>query len=180
MKFNVLYFLSITLFTFSDNAIALDCAEANPWNLDDVTSFSERFHPSEFDEDVRNQVRLFLLEFAEVALNLKLNCYNECIESKCRKTVLRGGVILRHVVRHCGVYTGRPSVYSGPFMHDVLEQIDTFRNHIASEFIPSEEAENMINVLHNTHYELQRPQDRDRLVLLAQNWHRIPRLFISG
>jgi len=149
--------------------VAPDCAEDNPWNSEDVTSFYERFHPFEFGEQVRD----LLSEFRYVATAMGENCLGDDMTSECRETVLRGGVLLRHVDR----------VADASFLdtlsqfNDVLDEIDTLRKHIACTNFS--ESESMINVLHSTHYEIQRPARRKMLIKLAETWYHIPRMFIS-
>ena len=151
--------------------VAPNCAENKPWNAENIASFYERFHPSEFSHDVRSKARVFLSEFAQIATALEEHCLGDCISSKCRTTIVRGGVLLRHVLR----FSGRTPVIASSFMCQVLDQIDDLREQIACSNFPCTEAENMINILHSTHFEIQRPAHRNMLIILAEFWSRIPR-----
>lgn len=86
---------------------------------------------------MREQVRDLLSEFRYVATGIEENCLNRCTISECRKTVLRGGVLLRHVERVADV--SLLLLYTLSQFNYVLDEIDTLRKHIAcSNFSESE------------------------------------------
>jgi len=160
-------------------AVAPNCAEYNPWNSEDVTSFYERFQSSEFSEKLRDQIRDLLGEFRYVATAMEESCLCDstpCTRTECRKSVLRGGVLLRHIERE-RVAESLLQIDSLFHFDQVLDQIDTLRKHIACTDFP--ESQTMINILHNTHYEIQRPARRKMLIKLAESWCQMPRMFDS-
>jgi hypothetical protein len=157
------------LITLLKGAVAPNIAESNPWNVEESTAYYERFHPSEFEPVMRNHVRVLLQEFEQVAFLLESKCLaSPPLDEECRQSILRGGVLLRHIHN-----TGKRCTEMVRLIHEFRKDIGRvcyWDDHLIVE---------MQNLLHQMHYDLQRPKNRDTLMILAQSWQRMPRIFRS-
>jgi hypothetical protein len=172
-------YLSPVLFVFFNLfqvGVAPNIAERNPWSVEETTSFYERFHPSEFEPVMRDRVKSLLHEFEQVSLLLENNCL--CISSlshklaiKCRENILRAGVLLRHVQSN--------DIWNEKYI-EMIRWIHEFRKEIGGTFWDKHLIVEMQSLLHQMHYELQRPWNRNLLMMLAHRWQEMPEFFSSN
>jgi hypothetical protein len=166
-----MYILStlVALFYLFQAGVAPNIAERNPWNVEESTSFYERFHPSEYEPVMRTRVRSLLQEFEQVAILLETNCLPSpslTLGSECRRSILRGGVLLRHMQSDDNRCI------------DMVQLIHEFRKEIGQIcWWDDKMIIEMRNLLHQMHYELQRPWNRNSLMTLAHRWQEMPGIF---